>query len=369
VIDSSTLAKVREVGVHGAVVEAGATWRAVVDASVPLGLSPPTMPDYLDLSVGGTLTGGGMGGAAHRHGAQIDNVLELDVVTGAGELRHCSPTEHPELFNAALGGLGQCAVIVQARVRLVPVRTTARLFTLPYGDVSTLLVDLRRLAFDERFDHVEAQAIRLPGGDFAFGVLAASYAPDPPDDATLLAGLAFDRGEMRITELPYAAFLARIDPLIAAQIASGAWRQPHPWLDLFIPGSAAGSYITGALRELPASATGDGPILIYPLRRSKLHRPLFRVPDEELFFLFDVLRTAPAQPAVVEAEIASNRSLYERARDQGGKRYCIGSIPFSPGDWRDHFGPAFGELCEAKRRFDPDRILTPGQGIFVARDD
>jgi cytokinin dehydrogenase len=38
--------------------------------------------DYLRLTVGGTLSNAGIGGQAFRHGPQIANVHELDVVTG-----------------------------------------------------------------------------------------------------------------------------------------------------------------------------------------------------------------------------------------------------------------------------------------------
>ena len=37
------------------VVDAGATWREVVEATLPHGRTPPVLTDYLDLSVGGTL--------------------------------------------------------------------------------------------------------------------------------------------------------------------------------------------------------------------------------------------------------------------------------------------------------------------------
>jgi len=364
VIDSSTLSTVHEVCAHGALVDVGARWRQIVDASLPQGLAPPTMTDYLDLSVGGTLSGAGVGGAAHRHGAQIDNVLELDVVTGNGDLCRCSYTENPLLFNSVLGGLGQFAIIVRARIRLIPVLPIARIFALGYTDLSTLLVDLGKVAFDQRFDHVQAQAAPLPAGGFGWQLVAASYTAGAPDDATLLAGLSFDPGSQQLVQIPYAAFLARIDPIIQAQINAGVWTNPHPWLDLFIPCSSAKTYVSSALAELSPASLGGGPILLYPLRRSKLHRPFFRVPQEELFFLFDVLRTAPRDATVVQAEIASNRSLYDRARAVGGTRYCIGSIPFSFADWQAHFGTSYGDLVIAKSAFDPHRILTPGQGIF-----
>lgn len=42
--------------------------------------------DFIELSIGGTLSLGGIGSQSFRFGPQVDNVLELQVVTGAGDL-------------------------------------------------------------------------------------------------------------------------------------------------------------------------------------------------------------------------------------------------------------------------------------------
>lgn len=101
----------REVRVEGdrAVVQAGARWSEVLKATPPLGLTPPVLTDYLELSIGGTLSADGLGGATHRHGAQVDTIGELEVVTGAGDRVACSPTRHADLFRAVPAGLGQCS--------------------------------------------------------------------------------------------------------------------------------------------------------------------------------------------------------------------------------------------------------------------
>jgi FAD/FMN-containing dehydrogenase len=62
--------------------------------------------------------------------------------------------------------------------------------------------------------------------------------------------------------------------------------------------------------------------------------------------------------------VADNRAFFERNRYLGGKRYVIDAIPFSQEDWQQHFRPVWGRLVSAKRRYDPDNLLTPGQGIF-----
>ena len=63
--------------------------------------------------------------------------------------------------------------------------------------------------------------------------------------------------------------------------------------------------------------------------------------------------------------LRDNRVLFEQARELGGYQYPIGSIPMTPHDWREHFGPEWPFLAAARHRYDPRGILTPGQGIFA----
>jgi FAD/FMN-containing dehydrogenase len=81
VVDMSTLDGIRHVERDQVVVDAGATWRAILARTLPERRTPPVLTNYLDLSVGGTLSVGGIGGTSHRYGLQTDNVLELEVVT------------------------------------------------------------------------------------------------------------------------------------------------------------------------------------------------------------------------------------------------------------------------------------------------
>lgn len=60
----------------------GELWIDVLKWTLEYGLAPRSWTDYLYLSVGGTLSNGGISGQAFNHGPQISNVHELDVVTG-----------------------------------------------------------------------------------------------------------------------------------------------------------------------------------------------------------------------------------------------------------------------------------------------
>ncbi|MDF2696720.1 MAG: putative cytokinin oxidase [Labilithrix sp.] len=370
VIDSRTMNQIHEVKPGYAVVGPGARWREIVAATLPLGLTPPTIPNYLDLTIGGNIAVGGIGGAAHRHGSVIDNVLELEVVTGTGHLRRCSATDNAALFNAVLGGLGQFGIVVRARIRLLPAKQLARMYTLQYPDVASFRQDVRIATLDERFDHIEAQINSDPvtGKYGTVTMFAASYfnpGDPPPDDVALLEGL--EPTGATVDDLPYNVFLERIDPIVEFLKSVGAWALPHPWFDVFLPESTIEQFLAETLAPLTTADTGNANVLLYPLRRSKFKRPLLRVPEsDEVLFLYDLLAFAPPVPEVVAQMVARNTGWQDRAVQLGGKRYNIGSANLTREDWKRYFSPLWPAAVLAKLAYDPANILTPGQGIFPA---
>jgi FAD/FMN-containing dehydrogenase len=368
VIDMSSLATVHEVNTGDAVVDAGVRWSELLAQTVPLGLAPPTLTDYIELSIGGTLSVGGVGAQTFREGPQVDNVLALTVVTGRGEIVDCSPASRPLLFDAVRSGFGQHAVIARARLRLVPVLPTTRYYQLPYGgDLHVFLEDLLVLIEDGRFDTVQGFAAPDTAGGWAYLLEATKgfVAGQEPDDGTLLAGLRFLAGAETSQDLPYFDYLNRLAPVVELLKQIGVWFFPHPWVDLLVPTAHAESFIGGTLSALDPADLGQGPILIYPYRRSRFEAPNFRVPAGSTFFLFGLLRNAIPPTAERSAElVAANRVLFEQARALGGYFYPVDSVPMSVSDWRLHFGLRWPQFAFAKRVFDPDNLLTPGQGMF-----
>ena len=366
VVDMSALSQIHEINDGDALVDAGVRWIDLLSQTVPLGKSPPTLTDYIGLSVGGTLSVGGIGGQAFRAGLQVDNVLELEVVTGKGHRVTCSPDENRELFDAARAGLGQFGIITKARVRLVPVPPMARTYTALYDDLATFTADQLSLIDGHRFDYLEGSAVAGTSGGYQYQIELVKYfdPASPPDDAAQLAGLSFLPGTLAQSDATYFDFANRLAPTVALLIEIGLWFVPHPWLDLFVPKDHAVSFI-GDFLSTTSPADIVGPILIYPFNHDRLTAPFFRVPEGEQSFLFAVLRFAlPPTPDQVAALIAENRAAFDALTAIGGKRYTIDSVPMSHEDWEAHFGPVFDAFEDDKEEFDPDGVLTPGQGIF-----
>jgi len=370
-IDGRALHTLHRVDAGGAVVDAGVTWAELADAALAKGLTPPALTDYLNLSIGGTVSVGGVGGSVQKFGLLCDTVQEIEVVTGAGEVLTASATQRPELFDAVLAGGGQVAVIVRARIRLVPARARALNLNLYYEDLTTYLGDQERIMRDGRFDHQEGGIVPTADGTgWRYKIEAVAYYDPPaaPDQGRLLAGLRDDRAALEVLDSTYREWIFRADGWEAFLKDGGYWQQAKPWLSLVLPASKVRAFTLAVVAELTAADLGAGFTGLYPFPTRRLTRPMFALPEpaEPVTYLFDLLRfPGPEQSGDIDRMLRQNRRLYDLGVSLGAKRYLVGAIPgMTRADWRRHFGAHWAPLRAARQRFDPDGILTPGQGIF-----
>lgn len=349
------------------IVDAGATWREILGATLPLGLTPPVLTDYLELSAGGTLVVGGIGGTISQYGIQSDNVLELEVVTGKGHTVTCSPQHNADLFDAVRAGLGQVAVIIRATLTLIPAPERVRRYVLTYPDLTTLLTDERLLDADNRFDAVQGAVLPAPTG-WWYQLVAVSFFSknNTPDDDALLADLSNDRSSTQLSTLSYFDYLNRLAMLEQLLRANGQWFHPHPWLTTFVGDSMVESVVSSELAMLPPADLGTfGQVVLSAFRCQTVTTPLLQLPADDQVYAFNLVRFPTTDDtATANRLVRANRVIYERVSDAGGTLYPVSAFPMLRKDWRRHFGSAWKQLREAKHNFDPKDTLTPGYEVF-----
>ena len=372
-IDTNSLDKILSVdrAAKTATVQAGVIWRDLVEHVHPMGLVPPTLTNNLGVTIGGTVSVAGLGVASFRYGAQGDNTLEMEVVTGAGEIVQCSAEKNADLFDCARSGLGQFGIITRAKVRLRACKPNVRILFLLYDDLAAFMKDGVTLMGEPRVDHIESWCVpapmgfkTLPGGEkqaFAqwFFPLHATVEFDgpPPDDGKILSGLSFYKVAHRENRA-LLDFLNRLEPLFAIWKRAGYWANTHPWMECILPWEAAQSYVDAILSELPPQALGGGHILLWPSSGRTSSLPLFMRPDADWVMGFGILPGVPRQfldIALPRLDQASDLSMA-----MGGKRYLSGYINFDKERWRLHFGDKWATVCAAKKKYDPDGLLNPG---------
>ncbi|KAF8769760.1 hypothetical protein HU200_006370 [Digitaria exilis] len=387
-------------------------WIDVLRATLQHGLAPRVWTDYLRLTVGGTLSNAGIGGQAFRHGPQIANVQELDVVTGTGEMVTCSRDKNSDLFFAALGGLGQFGVITRARIRLEPAPKRVRWVRLAYTDVAMFTKDQEFLISSQvgeevGFNYVEGQVqlnrsfVEGPKSTPFFSTLdmnrlarLASRTESPAiyyieaamyynEDTTisvdqslqkmdaLLGQLSFHPGFVFTKDVTFVQFLDRVREEERVLRSAGMWEVPHPWLNLFVPRSRILDFDTGVFKGLLRDANPAGIILMYPMNKDRWdNRMTTMIPtgDDDVFYAVSFLWSALSVDDVEQLEKANESVMDLCAKaDIEFKQYLPHHT--SQDGWKQHFGAKWGKIAELKAKYDPQAILSPGQKIFTSRTE
>ncbi|XP_074577608.1 cytokinin dehydrogenase 4-like [Curcuma longa] len=373
----------------------GALWIDVLRESLKQGMAPRSWTDYLHLTVGGTLSNAGVSGQAFRHGPQISNVLQLEVVTGKGEVMNCSDKENADLFHAVLGGLGQFGIITRARIALEPAPKMVKWIRVLYSDFRSFMEDQEMLTSSmESFDYVEGFVIINRTG--ILNSWRSSFDPQDPVRASkfdsggrvlfclemaknfnreelesknnnqveqLLSKLRYIPSTLFQSEVSYLEFLDRVHVSELKLRSMGLWEIPHPWLNLFVPRSRIHDFAREVFGKI-LKDNSNGPILLYPLNRIKWdNRTSAVIPDEEIFYLVAFLSSAPSQGSLEQA-LKLNTEVLEFCNRAGIRMKQYLPHYSTQEEWRAHFGDQWGRFSRRKEIYDPLNILAPGQRIF-----
>jgi FAD/FMN-containing dehydrogenase len=123
--------------------EAGISYEALVDATLPHGVIPAVVPQLKTITAGGAVAGVGIEASSFREGLVHDTLLEADVLLADGRIVTCrSDNEHRELFLAlpnAYGTLGYALRLVLRTKAVKPcVAVEHRRFDAPAAFFSAL---------------------------------------------------------------------------------------------------------------------------------------------------------------------------------------------------------------------------------------
>lgn len=389
----------------------GELWIDVLKACLQEGYAPPTWPDYLYITVGGTLQNAGVGGQTFKYGPVISNVLQLEVVTGRGDISTCSPTSNQDLFYGMLGGLGQFGIITKARILLVRAPEKVRWIRMVYEEVGLftrdqeLLINLLEDKGEEGFDYVEgfvvcnkddpvngwgqvpftsAEAhlfdptlISSTNSPFLYCLEVAKHYPssshphsqDSMNEVVdaLQRQLGYIRGLTFSKDVEYLEFLNRVYAQEQTLRDLGMWQAPHPWLCLFVAKSDILALHNVMFLQTNLSHGVGGPMHMYPMLKNKWNSLASVVtPEDDVFYLVSLLRSNFPPPRGPNAEtlLSENESILALLRSANISFKVYMPHFKSSQDSRLHFGPHWTQFVSLKQAFDPLAILAPGQSIF-----
>lgn len=121
------------------------TYEDLVAATLPYGLSPLVVPQLKTITLGGAVTGLGIESASFRNGLPHESVLEMDILTGAGEIVTASPDRHSDLYRAFPNSYGTLGYSVRLKIELEPVKPFVAVRHLRFNSLESLVEAMDRI--------------------------------------------------------------------------------------------------------------------------------------------------------------------------------------------------------------------------------
>jgi FAD/FMN-containing dehydrogenase len=164
-LDVSGLDGVIEVDGDVAEVQGMCTYEHLVEATLPHGRIPLVVPQLRTITLGGAVTGLGIESTSFRSGLPHESVLEMDVLTGSGEVVTCKPGD--ELFDAFPNSYGSLGYATRLRIELEPVQAFVALRHVRFDDAHALAEAVERIVATREWD-----------GERVDGLDGVAFAPD-----------------------------------------------------------------------------------------------------------------------------------------------------------------------------------------------
>ncbi|WP_028478087.1 FAD-binding oxidoreductase [Nocardia sp. CNY236] len=128
------------------------TYEELVAATLPHGLAPLVVPQLKTITLGGAVTGLGIESTSFRNGLPHESVLEMDVLTGAGEIVTATrDNEHADLFRGFPNSYGTLGYAVRLKIELETVQPYVALRHVRFHTLRALQETLATIVTDQAY--------------------------------------------------------------------------------------------------------------------------------------------------------------------------------------------------------------------------
>lgn len=315
----------------------------------------PVLPDYLDLSLGGVLSVGGIGLNSLREGMLVDHVRKITLLTPSGSRVVCSREENSELFRLVLGGLGQLGVIERVTMTTRPAAPLALSWSKRHLNLHELLDFLGDL-FDKNsnIDHYNGYI----KGDEVVSEYGQLTGESPPVASRMIPSTAADRPFTAWRDFPF-----------AMQNRRETWMSAYPqtvkmWTDYIVPFESARAFARALCGALESSVLGSAVKAIYILA---VHRD----PDHLRFGFTPASAPGPQvgfglytmidryQPIIIAKAARELEHLLRGAVGLGVRPYLYGYVPLDSDMRKKIYGSDLSALRRLRQRYCSGLDLNP----------
>lgn len=380
------------------------TYEDLVAATLPYGLAPLVVPQLKTITLGGAVTGLGIESTSFRNGLPHESVLEMDILTGSGEILTATPTgEHADLFHGFPNSYGTLGYSVRLKIELETVKPYVALRHVRFHDLRTLEAELERIVTErsyqgEQVDYLDGVVFSATESYLTLG--RQTDEPGPVSDYTGMdiyyRSLQHDDG-VKTDRLTIADYLWRWDtdwfwcsrafgtqnPKIrrfwpkSLRRSSFYWKlvaldrkyhfddrrrarkglapQERVVQDIEVPVHRTADFAEWFLREIPIE-----PIWLCPLRLRETGAadgsrpwPLYPLEPRHTYVNFGFWSAVPTVPG--QPEGAANRAIEKIVSEFDGHKSLYSDSYYDEAEFAKLYG---GQTYTAlKNRYDPDQRL------------
>ena len=139
------------------------------------------------VTLGGAVTGLGIESASFRNGLPHESVLEMDILTGTGDIVRATPDEHADLFRSFPNSYGTLGYSVRLKIELEPVKPFVALRHLRFTCLTELVDAMDRIIetggfSGDRVDYLDGVVFSADESYLCIGIQSAT--PGPVSDYT-----------------------------------------------------------------------------------------------------------------------------------------------------------------------------------------
>ena len=113
----------------------------------PKGFTLPVVPEMDDLTVGGLINGTGIESSSHKYGLFHEIITELELLLGDGTVvTATADNEYSDLFHAIPWSYGTLALLLSAKLKLIPCKKYVKLTYTPHHTLDGYVEHMRQLS-------------------------------------------------------------------------------------------------------------------------------------------------------------------------------------------------------------------------------
>ena len=393
-LDTSGLTDVIAVDPHARTADVAGmcTYEDLVAATLPYSLSPLVVPQLKTITLGGAVTGLGIESTSFRNGLPHESVLEMDILTGTGDIVRASPEDHGDLFRSFPNSYGTLGYSVRLKIELEPVKPFVALRHLRFHSLTDLVDAMDRIIETgglngDRVDYLDGVVFSADESYLCVGTQSATPGPvsDYTGDDIYYQSIQHEDGEKhdRLTIHDYLwrwdtdwfwcsrAFGAQNPRIrrwwprrlrrssfywkligydqrfdIADRIEKRNGRPPRERVvqDVEVPIGRTAEFLRWFLDSVPIE-----PIWLCPLRlRDEGHWPLYPIRPHHSYVNIGFWSSVPVGPD----EGYTNKMIEQKVSDLDGHKSLYSDAYYSPEEFDQLYG---GEIYKTvKKSYDPD---------------